>query len=103
MGVFDDYITSLEGRENIDPLEVASKLHELHSQELGTREAKIAEYESTVAEKDTALAEKDQEILTWKARNFDLASQIPGGNTDPSDNVSDEDPSSITVNDLFQK
>ena len=101
MSKFDDYINGLEGQENIDPLEVASKLHELHNEEIGTSTAKIEELNGTIAERDSVVAERDTEIQKWKAKNFDLAMQIPGQSSprvenEPTDN------SGISVDDLFK-
>jgi hypothetical protein len=105
MSAVDDYLNSLEGQDNLNALEVASKMHELHTQEIGTREAKIEELNGVVSEKDTALSTRDQEITTWKAKNFDLAMQIPGATVPPTTGQSDSgvDGATITVDDLFAK
>lgn len=104
MGVIDDYLNGLEGEEELNPLEVARKMHELHNQEIGTREAKIGELKSTVAEKDSLVSERESEIERWKAKNFDLAMQIPGA-VDPSHSSGIADPGdgSFTIDDLFKK
>lgn len=102
MGVFEDYINELEGKENLDPLEVARKMHELHTEEIGTNHAKIEELASSVAERDAEIAKRDDEIKTWKAKNFDLANQIPGTSNAQNDDDSG-DRSAITIDDLFQK
>lgn len=102
MGAIDDYLNSLEGKENLDPLEVARELHGLHNQEIGTREAKIEELNSTIAERDNAIAESFAELTRQKAKNFDLAMQIPGSK--PADSTKDEpDSSNVTIDDLFTK
>ena len=103
MSAFDEYITKLEGQENIDPVKLASDLHELHSVELGVREAKINQLSDTTAEKDAAIAERDAEILKWKAKNFDLAMSLPADlSGEKQENVSGKpDASTITINDLF--
>lgn len=85
MAKFDDYINELEGKENLDPLTIASDLLALHNEEVGTRNAKITELEGTVAERDVNLADAVKETDKWKAKNFDLAMQIPGNPAfDPS-------------------
>lgn len=102
MGVIDDYLNSLEGKESLDPLEVAREMHGLHNQEISTREAKIEELTGTIAERDTAIADSLSELTRQKAKNFDLAMQIPGGN--PVDASRHEpDNSGITIDDLFKK
>ncbi len=102
MGLFDDYINGLEGKENLDPLSVARDLHGLYNQEIGTREAKIEELTGTVAEKDNALTDLDGQLKTQKARNFDLAMQLPGG-VGPQNGPAETDPGSISIDDLFKK
>lgn len=103
MAEFDDYINSLEGQESIDPLVVASKLHELHTQELGTREAKIAELKDTVAAKDSDISARETALAKQKSMNFDLAMQIPGMTQQIPAADSDEKPTgaNITIGDLF--
>ena len=102
MGVIDDYINSLEGQENIDPIEVASTLLGLHNEEIGKREAKIEELTNGIAEKDTLISERESEITKWKAKNFDLAMQIPGA-PDPAHDEREQDNGAITIDDLFKK
>lgn len=102
---FDEYINGLEGNENINPLEVVRDLRELHTQELSTREEKINQLNGTVAERDTTITAKDEEIRKWKAKNFDLAMEIPGNNTNPDTraNAGDKpDSSTIKISDLFK-
>lgn len=100
---FDEYINSLDGQENLDPLKIAHDLHEIYSHDITTRDAKINELNGTVTEKDSAITVAAEEIQNWKARNFDLALQIPGN---PAGIVlegtnDDIDPSTLTVDDLF--
>lgn len=104
MGAVDDYINGLEGRENLDPLAIARDLHELHRQEVTTREATIEVLNSDIAERDTKIAERDTEITRWKAKNFDLAQQIPGFEP-KSDRKDDDTPtgSEIKASDLFNE
>lgn len=104
MGIFDDYITSLEGQENVDPLAVAQKLSELHNQELSTREAKIAEQATTIAEKDGAYAKLDKDLAYQKARNFDLTLEITGkqaNTTQVRDENDKPDGGTVRIADLF--
>lgn len=104
MSAFDDYINGLEGKTDVNPLEVASSLLELHNQEIGTHVAKIDQLNGIVAEKDVAYTKLDGELSMQKARNFDLAMQIPGA-VNPSaggPNPTRADGGSITIDDLFQ-
>lgn len=105
MGVFDDYVTSLEGQENLSPLEVASKLHELHNEELGVHNAKIEELNGVIAERDSALTEAATALTVQKAKNFDLALQIPGAPAPAEKPETDGeiDGATITIDDLFTK
>lgn len=102
MGIFDDYIADLENQETVDPLKVAADLFDLHSNELGTREAKINELTGTIAEKDSTIFDLNNEIQAQKARNFDLAMQIPA-QKESNANQSDNDDEPITINSLFRK
>lgn len=102
---FDEYINNLEGQSNIDPLEVVRDLRKLHTQEIGTREAKIEELNGSVAERDTTLSAKDDEIKKWKAKNFDLAMQIPDTKNIPGNQPVDDskpDAGTIKIADLFK-
>jgi hypothetical protein len=102
MGVFEDYISGLDGQENLDPVEVARNLHELHNSEIGTREAKIEELNGSIAERDGALSARDSEIQKWKAHNFDLAMQIPSAVEKPPVEPTNDN-GDITIDDLFVK
>lgn len=101
----EDYINSLEGKTELDPLAIARDLRELHMQEIGTREAKIETLNTTIADKDSELAAKLAEIQAQKAKNFDLAMQIPGNTDQQVNRQDDEKPngSTIQVSDLFNK
>lgn len=104
MSAVEDYLNSLEGQDNLDPLEVASKMHELHNQEIGTREAKIEELNGVVTEKDTAIIDVSNQLTQQKARNFDLAMQIPGTPVErPAQEENGVDGGTITIDDLFAK
>lgn len=104
---FDDYINSLEGKTDVDPLAVVRDLRELHTQEIGTREAKISELDSFIAKRDETIADQANEITKQKSKNFDLAMQIPSV-TDTQqqnqNNNSDEKPpgGAIKISDLFK-
>jgi len=103
MGAFEDYVNGLDSQENVDPIEVARQLSELHTHEVQTREAKISELGATVTEKDAAVAAKDTEIARWKSMNFDLSMQIPGSNSNNDNSDDNEKPagSTIIIGDLF--
>lgn len=104
MSALDDYINGLEGKENLNPLEIARDIHGLATQEISTREAKIAELNGTVEAKVSDIQSRDAEIERWKAKNFDLAMQIPGAPAAETSRRSDgEKPSGdqIRIGDLF--
>jgi seryl-tRNA synthetase len=103
MGAVDDYISGLEGKESLDPLEVARKLHELHTQEVSTREAKISQLDTEKETLASQIAAKESEIEKWKAKNFDLAMQIPGAPAEPKPRDENEKPDAGTIKtaDLF--
>ncbi|HWT40081.1 MAG TPA: hypothetical protein VN081_02315 [Dongiaceae bacterium] len=105
MSKFSDYITALEGKEDLDPLKIAADLHSIYTDEIGTRDAKIADQDAAIAEKDTVVATKDEEITRWKARNYDLTMQIPS-NQHPADktneNENEIDGATITPDNLFE-
>lgn len=105
MATFDEYINSLEGQSDIDPLVVAQKLSELHTQELGTREAKIELLNNDIAAKDTAISDRDREVTKYKAMNLDLVMQIPSSDNPTPKPVEGERPSgsTIKIGDLFTK
>lgn len=103
MGSVDDYISSLEGKENLDPIEVARKLHELHNEELSTREAAISQISTEKETLASTVAEKESEITKWKAKNFELAMQIPGAPEPKQTRDENEKPDAGTIKtaDLF--
>lgn len=106
MSKFDDYINALEGAENLDPLKIAKDLHSIYNEETGIREAKITELMGTVAERDSALTVAASDLQVQKAKNFDLAMQIPAGANTSNSQQSDQDADNaaeITVDDLFVK
>lgn len=93
MGKVSDYVSSLEGKDNIDPLVIASTMLELHNEEMGIATSKIASLETSISEKDTVIAEKDLSIRDAKAANWDLVNRVgisnendgkqnPAGNND---------------------
>jgi hypothetical protein len=107
MSKFSEYIDSLEGKEELDPLKIAADLHDLYTQDVTTRDAKIEELTGTIAERDSAIQLSKDEVTNWKARNFDLAMQIPS-NPVNAGSVLDEtdteiDPTTVTIDDLFVK
>ena len=107
MSKFSEYIDSLEGRDDLDPLKIAQDLHDLYTQDVTTRDAKIEELTGAIAERDSAIQAAADEVTNWKARNFDLALQIPS-NPVNNGSVLDEDdsavdPLTVTIDDLFVK
>lgn len=102
MGAVDDYINGLEGQESLDPLKIASELHALHNQEIGTREAKINELSGVITDKDTVISKGVTELERQKAKNFDLSMQIPGATaSDAGANTDSPTGGSIKIADLF--
>lgn len=101
---FDEYINSLEGQTEVDPLTIARDLRDIHTQELSTREAKITELNGAVAERDGSVTKLSAELTAQKARNFDLVSEIPSRDQVNSQSDSDDekpDASTIKIADLF--
>lgn len=105
MGAFDDYITGLEGKDNVDPLEIAKELNSIHMQELGIREAKIETLNNSIAEKDTKIGTLTSEVTRQKAINFDLVGQVPVEDESKNTTNSDSKPDggSIQISDLFNE
>ena len=106
MPTFKEYLDSLEGKENLDALQIAKDLHSIYSEDIGIRDAKIDELNGTIAEKDGAITSAAQELSAQKAKNFDLAMQIPSVIPPVNDGQSsddDVDESSLTIDDLFVK
>lgn len=104
MSKVSDYIASLEGKENIDPLVVASTLLELHNEEMGIASNKIASLEETITENTNLIAERDKELQTQKAKNWDLVNRIPADTNDQVNNSeNDPDVRDATFDDFFKK
>lgn len=106
MGKVSDYISTLDGK-NIDPLVVASTLLELHNEEMGIAEGKIAKLETDIQGITSENAEKDSTITGLKAKNWDLANRVPssdGGDKKPEDaDLADKDANEITFDDFYEK
>lgn len=105
MGKVSDYISSLDGKENIDPIVIASTLLELHNEEMGIAEGKIAALETEKNEIVSKVAEKDQAITQLKAKNWDLVNRIPatdGKESEAKDNPLAE-PSDADFDDFFEE
>jgi len=105
MGVFEEYINGLEGKENLDPTEVVSELLNLHNQEMSVANAAIATRDASITDYTKTIAERDSEIQKQKSLNWDLANRIPAennGNTEP-ESTGELDASTITIDDLFEK
>jgi hypothetical protein len=77
MGKVEEYINSLEGKDNIDPAVIAQTLLELHNEEINTATAHIAELTTQNQDKDSTIAARDMEIQKQMAANWRLANQIP--------------------------
>lgn len=114
MGAVNDYITSLDGQENLDVAEVARTLLELHNTEIAEQaqisSAKIADMQSHIDSRDSTIAAKDAELQKQQAKNWELANQIPGTPFNPNQQPETQtqenglpDGSTITLEDLFEK
>jgi len=106
MGKVSDYISSLENKTDIDPIVIASTLLELHNEEMGIAEGKIAKMETDIQSFTSTDAEKDQKITELKAKNWDLVNRIPADNTNdrkPKSDDQEKDASEITFDDFFEK
>ena len=104
MPTFEEYVNALDGQTEIDPLRIARDLHAIYNEEIGIRDAKITELNGTITERDGAITSVSDELQKQKAKNFDLAMQIPTGVTPPTESSTDSDeldPSSVTIDDLF--
>lgn len=105
MSKFEDYINSLEGKDDIVIENVVSELLNIHNEEVGIANAKITELNGTIDGFNSSIAEKDAEIQRVKAKNWDLANQVPA--TDPENQPNNNgdgkpDASRITIDDLFE-
>ena len=106
MGKVSDYISSLDGKENIDPLVIASTLLELHNEEMGIAEGKIANIELERDAFKSEVDESNQKITQLKAKNWDLANRVPAESASdqkPKDLSEDKDASEITFNDFLKE
>ena len=109
MGVYEDYVNGLEGKEDLNVLDVVKDLTKLHNEEIGTWDAKVRTQDDAIAARDNTIAEKDREVTRFKAMNLDLTMQIPGGAQSRGDeNRNQVDPNTpegraatITPEDLF--
>ena len=107
MSKVNDYINSLEGQTDLDPIKIAKDLSELHKSEYEPVVAKVEQLTSTITAKDQQIADAQREISEQKALNFDLTMQLPGqdqGDNKPENASSKEsgDPR-ITGADLFNE
>lgn len=101
MSDFDEYINSLDGKENVDPLEVTRKLSELHKHELGIHEAKVNTLETEIKTRDERISTLDSELVRQKARNYDL--DTDKSVDQPMTGGYDIDPSEVTIESLFKR
>lgn len=113
MGIFDDYISGLEGKTELNIVEVVADLARIHNEELSTvnnelssANAKIATQSDELAVKNTELTEAQAEIKSVKTANYDLIMSTGIGREDDANPPSDDrviDASNITIDDLFEK
>lgn len=103
MGKVSEYISSLEGKENIDPLVIASTLLELHNEEISTADSKIASLETTIAENQKIISERDIALRDQKAKNWDLVNRVPAENSGSQEDPNKPDVRDATFDDFFQK
>jgi hypothetical protein len=106
MGKVSDYISSLDGKENIDPLVIASTLLELHNEEMESANGKIAKLETDFTSTTSEIAARDQKITELKAKNWDLANRVPtesASDPKPKDSLEEKDASELTFDDFFEE
>lgn len=101
MSKFDDYISTLDGQDNLDPLVIVSKLSELHNEEIGTYVAKIDTQKGEIETQIEAFERVNNELTKQKADNLDLvmAQQIGTGD---NKNTGAEIVGPTTIDDLFK-
>lgn len=106
MGAIEDYLNGLESQDNLDAKEVARKMHELHNEEIITRDATISQLDQEKIALNNTIAEKDRDIEKWQAMNFRLTMESPAPGADKP-TVRDEnekpDGSVIKTADLFNE
>jgi hypothetical protein len=105
MSKIDDYINGLEGKEDLTIESVVSDLLSIHNDEMGIANAKISELDAKIVEGSTAIADKDAEIQRVKAKNWDLANQVPTedlNNRPENKGDGKPDATQITIDDLFE-
>lgn len=104
MGAFDDYVNDLDGKSDLDIVDVVKNLSNLHKQELSPVEAKIETLNATILAKDDELKSANDAVTKAKAEYYDISMQVPGATSSES-STTDEDElrgSTITTNDLFE-
>ena len=102
MSAFDDFINGLEGKDEIDTLEVVRELSKLHNEEVGIHTAKIEELNGFIAEKDNAIADLGNELTSQKAKNYDIISAQPAFKVNEPGEREEINSSNITIDDLFE-
>lgn len=104
MGAFDDYITSLDGKNDLDVVDVVKNLAELHKAEIDPVVSKVTSLEETLTAKDQEIVDAQKEITKQKAHNFDLDVQLNATKIDKTpDNESEITGATITPDDLFAR
>lgn len=77
------------------------------SEQISTRDAKIAELTAEIESLGNTIVERDAEIVSWKAKNYDLVLQIPATSTiedvEDNDDIGDSDIDLDNDEDLFGK
>lgn len=102
---FSEYISSLEGQEDINPVEVARRLSELHDDEVSTRDAKISQLNNEIVARDSTISNRESEILRWKAKNLDLVMELPAAGIGEPPATQDDirpDGASITIDHILK-
>jgi hypothetical protein len=109
MGIFTDYINSLEGNNNITIEGVVADLARLHDEEIGgvndlltSANAKIESQNTELAASIEKLTEAQAETSRVKVANYDLIMSqgiTDNNNADLEDRIVDE--SNITPDDMF--
>lgn len=103
MARFHDLLASLTPEQTtLLPDGLVDSLTEEYTNDIGIREAAIAQRQLDLAARDAIIADKDKEAIALKAANWDMLQATPAKVTEPpadDDDESDED--EIDDDDIF--
>jgi hypothetical protein len=101
MGKLEDYVSSLEGKDNLDPVVIASTLLELHKTEMGIATSKIASLDSVISEREATIIAKNSELTATKAENWDLVNRVPVQNDNNTPNPANDNGTPPTLEEVL--